>query len=373
MPISPKVIAVRFIVSTIIRRRQRFAALSADLPQSTRGGAAAMTGDRMNRRCVIAAGAAAVIAPLASLAQETQRVRRIGVLALDRPEGLGGATLPLLRESLRRLGYQEGRNLVIEERWAEGDLQRLDEFAQELVRLKLDVIVPITNYEIAALKRIRHAVPVVMYFGALPVELGFVETLARPGGNVTGTAYHSTETAGKIVGLLKEAMPSVARTALLWNPAFPGMRMYGFEVDRVAPTLGMSVEYFDATTAEEIPAALKRLAASRAQALFVAYDSIIGLRLEEIAGFAVERRMVSFGTSPVFALRGGCLAYGPDLADISYRTASHVDRILRGAKPAELPVEQPRKFQFVVNLKTARAIGYAPPPAMLARADLVIE
>lgn len=328
----------------------------------------------MNRRRVIAAGAAAALASFASFAQETQRVRRIGVLALDsRPAGPGGATLPALRASLRSLGYEEGRNLVIEERWAAGDLQRLDEFAQELVRLKLEVIVPITNYEIAALKRIPHSVPVVMYFGALPVELGFIETLARPGGNITGTAYHSTETAGKIVGLLKEASPTVTRTALLWNPAFPGMRMYGAEVDRVALTLGMSVEYFDATTPAEIAAALKRVAASRAQALFVAYDSIIGLRLKDIAAFAVERRMVSFGSSPVFAMQGGCLGYGPDLVDVSTRTASHVDRILRGAKPAELPVEQPRKFQLVVNLKTARAIGYAPPPAMLARADLVIE
>lgn len=301
-------------------------------------------------------------------------MRRIGVLALDsRPAGPGGATLPALRASLRSLGYEEGRNLVIEERWAAGDLRRLDEFALELVRLKPDVIVPITNYEIAALKRIRHAVPVVMYFGALPVELGFVETLARPGGNVTGTAYHSTETAGKIVGLLQEAVPSTTRTALLWNPEFPGMRRYGVDVDRAARSLGMSIEYFDATTAQEIPAALKRIAASRAQALFVAYDSIIGLRLKEIAAFAIERRLVSFGSSPVVAFQGGCLAYGPDLVDISTRTAAHIDRILRGAKPADLPVEEPRKFQLVVNLKTARAIGYTPPPAMLARADLVIE
>lgn len=324
------------------------------------------------RRDFLAGAIALATAP--SVFAQAPKLRRIGVLALDsRPAGPGGATLPALRASLRRLGYEEGRNLVIEERWAAGNLQRLDEFAQELVGLNLEVIVPITNYEIAALKRISHAVPVVMYFGALPVELGFVETLARPGGNITGTAYHSTETAGKIVGLLKEAVPSVARTGLLWNPAFPGMRMYGAEVDRVAPTLGMSVEYFDATTAEEVPAALKRLAASRAQALFVAYDSIIGLRLKEIVAFALGRRMVSFGSSPIFPMQGGCLGYGPDLVDVSERTASHVDRILRGAKPAELPVEQPRKFQLVVNLKTARAIGYAPPPAMLARADLVIE
>lgn len=324
----------------------------------------------MKRRAFLAGLCAAAIAP--ALAQPS--VRRIGVLALDaRVAGPGGATLPNLRASLRGLGYVEGKNLVIEERWAAGDLRRLDEFAQELVRLKPEVIVPITNYEIAALKRIRHTVPVVMYFAALPVELGYVETLARPGGNVTGTAYHSNETAGKIVGLLKEAVPAMTRTALLWNTDFPGMRRYGVDVDRVARTLGLTIEYFDATTAEAIPAVLKGVAASRAQALFVAYDSIIGLRLKEIAAFAVDRHMVSFGSSPVVALQGGCLAYGPDLADISTRTAAHIDRILRGAKPAEIPVEEPRKFQLVVNLKTARAIGYTPPPGMLARADLVIE
>jgi putative tryptophan/tyrosine transport system substrate-binding protein len=327
----------------------------------------------MKRRAFISAGAA-VLAPFVSHAQRPSPAKRIGVLALDsRPAGPGGATLPALRASLRALGHAEGKNLVIEERWADGDLRRLDDFAQELVRAKLDVIVPITNYEIAALKRIRHTIPVVMYFGALPVELGFVETLARPGGNVTGTAYHSTETAGKIVGLLNEAVPGVTGTALLWNPEFPGMRRYGVEVDRVARSLGMAVDYFDATTAQDIPAALDRVAASRAQALFVAYDSIIGLRLKEIAAFAIKRRVVSFGSSPVVAFQGGCLAYGPDLVDISTRTAAHIDRILRGAKPSDIPVEEPRRFQLVVNLQTARAIGYAPPPAMLARADLVIE
>jgi putative ABC transport system substrate-binding protein len=296
------------------------------------------------------------------------------VLALDAPfRGPGGATLESLRASLRRLGYEEGKNLAIDERWAAGDLKRLDEHANELVRLKPDVIVPVTNYEITALKRIPHAIPVVMYFGAMPLELGFIQSYARPGGNITGTAYHSTETAGKILDLLKEAAPQVTRTALLWNPEFPAMRLYGAEVDRVAARIGMSVEYFDATSQEDIPGAIRRVAASRAQALFVAYDSIIGLGLKDVASFALERKMVSIGSSPVFALQGGCLAYGPDLADISERTASHIDRILRGAKPAELPVEHPRKMQFVLNLKTARAIGYKPPAALMSRADVVIE
>ena len=296
------------------------------------------------------------------------------MLGLDAPlPGPGGSSLQHLRAALKGLGYVEGRNLVIEERWASGDLKRLDEQAQELVWLKPDVLVPVTNYEIAALKRVAHALPVVMYFGAMPLELGFIESYARPGGNITGTAYHSTETAGKILDLLKEAVPQATRTALLWNPEFPAMRLYGNEVDRVAARIGMSIEYFDATHPAAIGAAIQRIAKSRAQALFVAYDSIIGFGLKEISAFAVERRMVSFGSSPVFAFQGGCLAYGPDLAAISERTASHIDRILRGAKAGELPVEHPRKMQLVVNQRTARAIGYQLPGGLLSRADWVIE
>ena len=293
------------------------------------------------------------------------------MLALEpRP---GGRTLQHLRAALQRLGYVEGKNLVIDERWASGDLERLDEQARDLVSLAPDVLVPVTNYEIAALRRVAHGIPVVMYFAAMPLELGFIQSYARPGGNTTGTAYHSPETAGKIVDLLREAMPQVTRTALLWNPEFPAMRLYGGEVDRVAAKVGMAIEYYEATTPQAISGAIDRIGKSRAQALYVAYDSIIGCRLEQITAFAAERRMVSFGSSPWFALQGGCLAYGPDLADVSERTASHIDRILRGAKAGELPVERPRKMQLVVNLKTARAIGYRPPPTLLSRADVVLE
>jgi putative ABC transport system substrate-binding protein len=327
----------------------------------------------VNRRELVALGAAMLAGPLASFAQ-TRAPYKLGILALEPPmRGPSGGTLPHLRASLRRLGYEEGKNLLIEERWASGDLKRLDEQARDLVRLKPDVLVPVTNYEIAAFKRIAHAIPTVMYFGAMPVELGFIQSYARPGGNITGTAYHSTETAGKIVDLLREAVPQVRRTALLWNPEFPAMRLYGREVDRVAAAIGMTIEYFDATTPHAMAGAIQRIAASRAQALFVAYDSIIGCSLDEISAFAIQRRLVSFGSSPLFALQGGCLAYGPDLAEVSERTASHIDRILRGARAGELPVEHPRKMQLVVNLRTARAIDYRPPQTMLSRADLVIE
>jgi len=324
------------------------------------------------RRELLALGAALLVPALETSAQA--RAYKLGVLALEPPlRGPSGGTLPHLRAALKRLGYEEGKNLQVEERWASGDLMRLDEQAKELVRLKPDVLVPVTNYEIAAFKRIAHAIPTVMYFGAMPLELGFIQSYARPGGNTTGTAYHSTETAGKIVDLLREAMPQVTRTALLWNPEFPAMRLYGGEVDRVAAKVGMAIEYFEATTPQAIAGAIERIAKSRAQALYVAYDSIIGCSLEEITAFAVERRMVSFGSSPLFAFQGGCLAYGPDLADVSERTASHIDRILRGAKAGELPVEHPRKMQLVVNLKTARTIGFRPPPALLSRADVVLE
>lgn len=322
----------------------------------------------MKRRALLLAA----LASLAPGAHSQQRVHRIALLALDDSQSLGGTSASLLRAALRGIGYEEGRNLRIEERWASGDFAKLDAFAHELARLDMDALVAITNYEIAALKRAGPRAPIVMYFGALPVELGFVQSLSRPGGNITGTAYHSDETAGKIVGLLREAAPAARRTALLWNPDFPGMRIYGAAANRAAESSGMSIEYFDAERPSAVPPALSRIAAYKPDALFVAYDSIISTRLDEITAFARERRFVSIGTSPVFADFGGCLAYGPNLQDVAQRTASHIDRILRGARAAELPVEQPRKFELVVNLATARAIGYSPPRAFLSRADRVI-
>ena len=329
---------------------------------------------QVRRRHFLISTGALLAAPLAR-AQQTMKVTRIGYLSPEVAESEPGRrNQRLLRDSLRRVGYEEGRNLTIEWRFAEGKHHRLDELAQDLVRRHVELIVAFGNGSIVAAKRASHTIPVVMFIGVLPVELGIVESLARPGGNVTGTVWTSPELPGKILQILKEAVPGAVRVALLWNPSVPVNKIYESELQRAAQTLGMTYQYFDVTRAEEIPAVLGRIAASRADALNVIYDpAVIGSRLRDIAAFAIQRKLVSIGSARALVSTGGLLYYGPVASDIADQTAGYVDRILRGAKPADLPVQMPRKYELVINAKTARAIGYKIPPALALRADELIE
>lgn len=251
---------------------------------------------------------------------------------------------------------------------------RLDELAKDLVRRDVELIVAFTNNPVLAAKRASRTIPIVMFIGVLPVELGIVESLARPGGNVTGAVWTSPEMPGKVAQILKEAAPGAIRVALLGNRSVPVNKIYESEQQRAAQTLGMTYQYFDVTRAEEIPAVLKRIAASRADALHVIYDpAVIGSRLREIASFAIEHKLVSIGSARAIVNTGGLLYYGPVASDIADQTAGYVDRILRGAKPADLPVQMPRKYELVINAKTARAIGYKIPRALALLADEVID
>ena len=330
----------------------------------------------MNRRrkLAFAIGLSALATPFAGLAQPAGRGRRIGWLSLGKSGSEVAQQLQRqLREWLLRAGYEEGKNLAIEWRFAEGDVARLAVLADGLVRLNVEVIIASLNQAIAAAKRATRTIPIVMYGAVLPVELGFVESLARPGGNITGTTWTAPELVGKGLEILKEAAPGTARVALLFNPTMPGAELSEPATVHAASALGVSVQNFLVTRPEDIPAALNRIAASRPDALGVAVDAIIGTRLREIATFALQQKLLSIGNAPQFVNAGGTLYYGVDLPSILQRTISYVDRILKGAKPAELPIEQPTKFQFVINLKTAKALGLTIPQSVLLRADEVIE
>jgi putative ABC transport system substrate-binding protein len=325
------------------------------------------------RQFLIASGA--LLAASLARAQQTMKVRRIGFLSAEVAESESGRrNQRLIRESLRRVGYEEGKNLTIEWRYAEGKSDRLDELAQDLVRRDVELIVTFANDPIFAAKRASKTIPVVMFLGVLPVELGIIQSLARPGGQVTGTTWISPELPGKVVQILKEAAPGAVRVASLRDPTGQTIKIFEQEQQRAARALGMTFQYFDVTRPEELPAVLKRIATSRPDALHIQFDpAVIGSRLPEIAAFAIQHKLVSIGSARAVVNTGALLYYGPVASDIADQAAGYVDRILRGSKPADLPVQMPRKYELVINAKTARAIGYKVLPALALRADEVIE
>jgi ABC-type uncharacterized transport system substrate-binding protein len=334
----------------------------------------------MNRRrdLLIASGALLAIPRYSRGQPVRQKVRRIGFLNPDAfASGAGQFAWTMFPASLRRLGYEEGKNLVIEWRWGEPGGGTLRKLAEELVRLNVEVIVARTNAPIAAAMQATRTIPIVMLNGNYPVETGFVESLARPGGNVTGTSYYSPELIGKQLQMLKDISPIAVRLAIPWSSYVARHTGYGKivgdSVERAAASLGMKVQYFEASRPEEIDATLGRIAASHVDALWYEGAPLFRSRLDDITAFALKQKLVSAGAVPGFADSGGLFDYAPDAQNFFDRTASYVDRILKGARPADLPVEQPTKFNLVINLKTAKAIGLTVPPSILLRADRVIE
>ncbi len=323
---------------------------------------------------ILAMGAA----PRVLMAQSPGKVRRIGFLSADNlanPASQEAKTV--FPASLKALGYEEGRNLVIEWRWGEAKEVSLPALAEELVRLKVELIVARTNAPIAAAMRATRVIPIVMLNASFPVEMGFVGSLARPGGNITGTSYSSPEVFEKQLQILKEIAPGAIRLAVLWDSnqsRSQGQgKIIGDSLERAATRLGMKLQYFEVSRPEEVTAAMDRIGASRMDALSYLGSSIFRPHVKEIVAVAIKRKIVSVGTVPTFADRGGLVDYAPDTKGFFDRTASYVDRILKGARPADLPVEQPTKFNLQVNLKTASAIGITIPQSILLRADRVIE
>jgi putative ABC transport system substrate-binding protein len=310
--------------------------------------------------------------PLGVVAQPAGKVARVGVLSLGvalPPEEV--AKSPFVT-SLRDLGWAAGQNIIFEPRYAAGQTDRLPALAADLVRLKVDVIVTLSNQETLAAKQATASIPIVMLLGVAPVEAGLVASLARPGGNVTGTTV-APVALGKYLELLKEVVPKLARVAVLWDSSFPGLaRQEPPEVE--ARKLGLTLTLIEANRVDDVDAALARIAKERTGALFVVLVGPLLARLQQIVDFAAQHRLPTIfpgARRPVDA--GGLMSYGYDLPPLLRRGAWYVDRILRGAKPADLPVERPTTVELVINLRTATALGLTIPLSLLQRADHVIE
>jgi putative tryptophan/tyrosine transport system substrate-binding protein len=323
----------------------------------------------VRRRDLIAlvVGAAAlrrVARPLAASAQ----LPTIGVLGASTPTGWS-AYIAAFVQRLHELGWVEGRNIAIEYRWAEGHTDRFAEIAAELVRLKVSMIVTVGSAAVAA-KGATSTIPIVFALDKDPVASGLVASLPRPGGNVTGLSLQSTDLVGKRLGLLREVVPGVRRLAVLANVGYPGNVLELADVRATAVALGMAVETMEIRRAEDIAPAFAALNIE-AQALYLCSDAFITANLPRI--LALSKRLPSMHMQRDYVEAGGLISYGPSNTDLFRRAGDFADKILRGAKPADIPVEQPTKFELVVNLKTAKALGLDIPSNLLAVADEVIE
>jgi putative ABC transport system substrate-binding protein len=300
--------------------------------------------------------------------QQPPRVYRIGFLSQGQPPK---AWVEALQEGLRERGYVQGRNLVWEFRSTDGSLDRLPQFAEELVRLKVDIIVARASSGATAAKRATTTIPVVFAGVYAPVELGLVSNLARPGGNLTGIAVNASDMAGKRVQLLKELVPKLKRVAMLSHPAHPSNAVQVRGAEAAASALGVHLDVVPVRTEKDFDAALTAL--SGIDGLLHADTPLFATHRSRLAEAAARSRLPAIFPSKEYVNAGGLMSYGADLPDVYRHVAVHVDKILKGTKPADLPVEQPTKFELVVNLKTAKALGLTIPPSLLLRADQVIQ
>jgi putative tryptophan/tyrosine transport system substrate-binding protein len=301
---------------------------------------------------------------------------RIGVLtpgSLVTPGTLSNSVYEPFRQGLHELGYVEGQNIVVEVRAAEGHYDRLSDLAVELVHLKSDVIVVDGTMAVVAAKRATTTIPIVMAVAANPVESGLVSSLARPGGNITGNSALSVDLAGKRLALLKEAVPKAQRVAILSNPGAPAHGIILPEGLGAARTLGLLIQHLEVSTAPDLDGAFATALAHHADAIFVLDDPMFRSNRERIVGLAAKSRLPAMYGNRHFVDVGGLMSYGPSLPDLFRRAATYVDKILKGAKPADLPIEQPSKLVLVINLKTAKALGLNLPQSVLVRADQLIQ
>jgi putative ABC transport system substrate-binding protein len=278
-----------------------------------------------------------------------------------------------LFERLRELGYVEGQNIIIERRYAQGNAERFQEFAAEMVRLKADMIITNTTPAALAAKNATTTIPIVIPTAIDPVGTGLITSLAHPGGNITGGAILSAELNGKRLELLKEVVSGLSRAAVLWNGANPANALAWTETQGAARALGVTLQSHEVRGTKDFEIAFAKMAEERSDALLVLQDALTLQYRKEIVDFALQKRLPSVFSTKEHVEAGGLMSYGPRYPEMMRRAAYQVDRILRGAQPADLPMEQPTTFELVINLKTARAIGLTVPPLLLSRADEVIE
>jgi putative tryptophan/tyrosine transport system substrate-binding protein len=305
-------------------------------------------------------------------AQQPKKIARIGFLGVTSPSIIS-ARIEAFRQGVREFGYVEGKNIVIEYRYAEGKLDRLTDLAAELVHLKADVIVTASSTPTRAAKEITPRIPIVMANDSDPVGNGFVASLARPGGNITGLTNLAPELSGKRLELLKEINPKLFRVVVMGTSTNPGNAQALRDVELAAGALGMKLQNLDVLGPKDIETAFQAASKSHADAVLLLGSPFFLSHRTQAADLAINSRLPAISNLTEFVEAGGLMTYGVSVPDLFRRAATYVDKILKGAKPADLPVEQPTKFELVINLKTAKQIGLTIPPNVLSRADKVIR
>jgi putative tryptophan/tyrosine transport system substrate-binding protein len=322
----------------------------------------------MGKKAIIALLIGLALASLAE-AQQPKTISRVGFLG----GASGEANLRDLRQGLRELGYVEGKNIIIEYRVSKGEFDRFHALAAELVRLKVDVIVTQGTPAAAAAKNATSTIPIIMSGGTDPVATGLVQSLARPGGNITGVTIMNEELAGKRLELLKETSPKVSRLGVLWNSTNPGTAVVFKQTQAAAQELSLSLQSLEVKTVNDLQGAFDAATRRGVNGLVLLAAAPIASHLKLVADLAVKNRLPSTYDRSEFVDAGGLMSYGPNVPNISRRAATYVDKVLKGANPGDLPVERPTKFEFVINLKTAKQIGLTIPQSVLFRADRVIK
>jgi putative ABC transport system substrate-binding protein len=327
---------------------------------------------KIKRICCLALSALLVAISVPAQAQEPTKMSRVGLLNTNAPAAFTART-EAFRQGLRELGYVEGKNILIEYRYAEGKLDRLPSLAAELVRLKVDVIVTAVSSSTRSAKEATNTIPIVMAQDNDPVGNGFIASLARPGGNITGLSSLSPEIGGKHLELLKEIVLKLSRPAVIGTSTLPGHAQRLKEMELAAGALGVEFYYLDVLGPKDIETAFREASKGRTDAVVVLEGLVLISHRTQVVNLAAKNRLPAIYNVPEFVEDGGLMTYGASYIDLYRRVATYVDKILKGANPANLPVEQPKKFELIINLKTAKQIGVTIPPNVLARADRVIK